>query len=65
MSTRIRRFIADAIIWAFCITLVGFLSAAGVIDNPAIALAGGALWWAIRAYSKADVNTVHKLKTEA
>lgn len=60
MGAKIVSLLADAMLWSFCVAMVGFISAAFAIDDPAFALASGALWVAIRARSKAEVNTAHK-----
>ncbi|HWU19355.1 MAG TPA: hypothetical protein VN155_16865 [Devosia sp.] len=49
------RYGCDILLWALCIIATGFLAGAGVIDNPELALAGTALFWAIRANSKRGV----------
>lgn len=64
MAKTLFHFASDAVLWAACIVLTGFLSASGLIENPAFALAGSALWFAIRAYRKADVNSVRKSEIE-
>jgi len=58
------RYGCDILLWAFCIVANGFLTEAGLIDDPAFSLAGVALFWAIRANTKAEVNTAHKNSVE-
>lgn len=53
----------DVLSWAFSILAIGALHVVGVIDNPEIALAGGALFVALRARSKSEVNTAHNKKS--
>lgn len=65
MYPNLFRLIMDAGFWIVCIVALGFMSKAGVIENPEMALAGAAFWWAIRAHSRAEVNTAHKSETEA
>lgn len=48
-----RSFIEDAAIWAFIVVLAGVLKGSGAIEDTGVGLASGALWIAIRAYSKA------------
>jgi Na+/H+ antiporter NhaD/arsenite permease-like protein len=55
----------DIVLWVLCIIVIGFLSGADLIENPAFSLAGAALFWAIRANTKAEVNTAHKNSEEA
>lgn len=55
------RFLGDVGLWVVCIVATGVMRGAGLIDDPAFALAGSALFLAIRANSKAEVNTAHKI----
>jgi len=52
----------DWLLWAFCVFAIGFLHGAGVIESPGSALAGAALFMAIRARSKSEVNSAHTEK---
>jgi hypothetical protein len=64
MAKPVFHFMADVVQWVISIVAIGALHGAGVIENPAIALAAVALWLAIRARRKADVNTVSKISEE-
>ena len=65
MSKPAVRFLSDLALWAICLITIGVLRGLGVIENMAMAVAGGALWMAIRAQSKADVNSAQTSNEEA
>ena len=64
MGKTIIHFASDFALWAVLVVAVAILSSAGLIENQALALAGGALWLAIRAYRKAEVSAAHNKKSQ-
>lgn len=58
------RLVSDLAFWVLGIFSIGALDGLGVIEDRALALAAYALWLAIRAVSKAEVNTAHKNSEE-
>jgi hypothetical protein len=65
MSKELLSFASDFILWVILVLTVGALHGLGLVADQSISLAGGALWLAIRAGRKAEVNTAHKSETEA
>jgi hypothetical protein len=60
MSKELLSIASDFILWVILVLTIGALTELGIVADQAIGLAGGALWLAIRASRKADVNTAHK-----
>lgn len=64
MKSPAARLVSDLACWVLCIFTAGALHGLGLIEDRALALAGCALWLAIRATSKSEVNTAHQNSEE-